>query len=299
MAAESMNERQLREDIVRVGRLCWEKGWVASNDGNISIRLGPGRFLCTPTGVSKGMMTVEDMIVVDDAGKKVAGLRERTSEINMHLAVYRLRPDVQAVVHCHPPVATGFAAAGRSLNQAVLPEVIVALGCVPLAAYGLPGTDALLEPMLPLIPHYDAILLGNHGATCYGTNVWKAFHLMETVEHSARITLVAELLGGANVLPREEVQKLIDARGRYGFASKAGAQPGCPVALEDVSPGAGPTAGSLSAASAGAVASAGAATSGGAASVGASTASGEERFSVTRRELVALVDEALKLKGIH
>jgi L-fuculose-phosphate aldolase len=263
MPAGTPNEQQLREDIVRVGRFCWEKGWVASNDGNISIRLAPDRFLCTPTGVSKGMMTPEDMIIVDGRGQKVEGRRERTSEINMHLAVYRLRPDIEAVVHCHPPVATGFAAAGRSLNQAVLPEVIVALGCVPLAAYGLPGTDALIEPMLPLIPHYDAILLGNHGATCYGTNVWKAFHLMETVEHSSRITLVAELLGGPKVLPREEVQKLIDARGRYGFVSKTGAQPGCPVAAEDVTPAGTPA----------------------------------ERFYVTRDELVALVDEALRLKS--
>lgn len=261
--AEPLNERQLREDIVRVGRLCWEKGWVASNDGNVSIRLGPNRILCTPTGVSKGMMSAEDMIIVDESGRKVEGTRERTSEINMHLAVYRLRPDVHAVVHCHPPVATGFAAAGKSLNQAVLPEVIVALGCVPLAAYGLPGTEALIEPMLPLIPHYDAILLGNHGATCYGANVWKAFHLMETVEHSSRITLVAELLGGPNVLPRDEVQKLIESRGRYGFAAKPDAPKGCPVPAEELSAG------------------------------------GAERFYVTRQELIALVDEALKLKGIH
>ena len=264
-ASNSHNELELRQDIVRVGRLCWEKGWVAANDGNVSIRLAPDRFLCTPTGISKGMMTVDDMIIVDSTGKKIEGKRERTSEINMHLAVYRLRPDVQAVVHCHPPVATGFAAAGRSLNQAVLPEVIVALGCVPLAEYGLPGTEELIKPMLPLIPKYDAILLSNHGATCYGSDVWKAYYLMETVEHSSRITLVAELLGGPNVLPRGEVQKLIDARGRYGFASKNEGAPGCPVAAEDL-----PL---------------------------ASTNTSQERFYVTRDELVALVDEALRQKG--
>ena len=260
--SELINERQLREDIVRVGRLCWEKGWVASNDGNISIRLGPDRFLCTPTGLSKGMMTVDDMIIVDGTGTKVEGKRERTSEINMHLEVYRLRPDVQGVVHCHPPVSTGFAAAGRSLSQAVLPEVIVALGCVPLAQYGLPGTEELIAPMKPLIPRYDAILLGNHGVTCYGADVWKAYFLVETVEHSARIMLVAEMLGGANVLPRDEVQKLIEARGRYGFATRNEGAPGCPVAAEDVPP------------------------------VGSSGS--PERFYVTRDELVALVDEALR-----
>ena len=168
------NEEQLRDDIVRVGRLCWEKGWVASNDGNISIRLDADRILCTPTGISKGMMKPSDLIIVDMTGRKIAGERACTSEINMHLEIYRLRADIHAVVHCHPPTATGFAAAGRTLNQAVLPEVIVMLGCVPLAEYGLPGTDALTKPMRPLIPNHNAILLGNHGATCYGADVWKA-----------------------------------------------------------------------------------------------------------------------------
>ena len=257
----AVNETQLREEIVRIGRLCWEKGWVAANDGNISIRLAENRILCTPTGVSKGLMKPDDMIIVDSNGRKLEGTRERTSEINMHLAVYRLRPDIHALVHCHPPVATGFAAAGRGLNQAVLPEVIVALGCVPLAAYGLPGTEALIEPMLPLIPKYDAILLGNHGVTCYGKDVWKAYYLMETVEHSARIMLVAEMLGGANVLPREEVSKLFEARGRYGIVSKATAAPGCPAAAEDLG-------------------------------------ANQDKITVTRDELVALINEALRAKGV-
>ena len=252
-------EAELREEIVEIGRLCWTKGWVAANDGNISTRLDPGRILCTPTGISKGRMRPDDLIIVDPQGQKIAGQRERTSEINMHLAIYRLRPDIHAVVHCHPPVGTGFAAAGRSLNEAILPEVIVALGCVPLAAYGLPGTDALLEPMLPLIPHYDAILLGNHGVTCYGPNVEKAYFLMETVEHSARITLVAELLGGARLLPRAEVDKLFDARSRYGVDSHNAPAPGCPIAAGEA-------------------------------------LKADERFYVTREELIALVDEAIKAR---
>ena len=250
-------EAELREEIVEIGRLCWTKGWVAANDGNISVRLDAGRILCTPTGISKGMMRPADLIVVDPQGHKLTGTRERTSEINMHLAIYGLRPDIHAVVHCHPPVGTGFAAAGRSLNQAILPEVIVALGCVPLAAYGLPGTEELLKPMLPLIPHYDAILLGNHGVTCYGPDVWKAYFLMETVEHSSRITLVAELLGGAKLLPRQEVDKLFEARSRYGIASRNAAGPACPIAAGE---------------------------------------QGGERFTVTREELIALVDEALKAR---
>jgi L-fuculose-phosphate aldolase len=253
-------ERELRQDIVDVGKLVYQKGWVAANDGNISIRLDGDRVLCTPTGVSKGMMHPDDLIICDLQGNKLEGRKERTSEIAMHLTVYGMRPDVHSVVHAHPPVATGFAAAGKSLNQALLPEVIIGLGCVPLAAYGLPGTPALTEPMLPYIPKYDALLMANHGAVCYSEDVYKAFFKMETVEHYARIALVAELLGGATVLPKEEVHKLFESRARYGVPSRAGVEPGCPVVAEDVGTGA-------------------------------------DRFEVTRDELIALVDEALRARG--
>ncbi|MBM3813958.1 MAG: class II aldolase/adducin family protein [Acidimicrobiia bacterium] len=255
------SERELREDIVNIGRLVYQKGWVAANDGNISIRLGPDRLLCTPTGVSKGMMAPEDLIICDMKGNKIEGRKERTSEILMHLTVYEMRPDVNAVVHAHPPVSTGFATAGRVLNQALLPEVIIGLGCVPLAEYGLPGTPALTDPMLPYIPKYDAIMMANHGAVCYAEEVYKAFFKMETVEHYARIALVAELLGGAKVLPRLEVDKLLDSRTRYGIKAKVSGEPGCPISAEDIgAPG--------------------------------------SKFEVTREELIALVDEAVKARGV-
>lgn len=257
------SEREYRQDIVEVGRLVYQKGWVAANDGNITIRLDSERILATPTGVSKGMMSPDDLIILDYEGKKLEGRLGGTSEIFMHLTVYKMRPDIRGVLHAHPPVATGFATAGRALSQALLPEVIIGLGCVPLAAYGLPGTPALTEPMLPYIPKYDAILMANHGAVTYGEDVWKAFFRMETVEHFARINLVAELLGGPNVLPREEVTKLFDSRVRYGVKARAGVEPGCPVVAED---------------------------GGG----GAAAPDGEERYYVTRQELIALVDEALR-----
>ena len=254
-------EKELRLDIVEVGRWVYQKGWVAANDGNISIRLDQGRILATPTGVSKGMMDPDDLIIVDMQGSKLEGRRERTTEIMMHLTIYGLRPDVRAVVHAHPPAATGFATAGKALNLALLPEVIIGLGCVPLADYGLPGTPALTDPMLPYIPKYDAILMGNHGAVTYGDDVQRAFFRMETVEHFARIALVAELLGGPKVLPKTEVDKLFDSRTRYGVKSRAGVEPGCPVVAEDL---------------------------------------GEqpERFEVTREELIMLVDEALRARGV-
>jgi L-fuculose-phosphate aldolase len=145
-----------------------------------------------------------------------------------------MRPDVRSVVHAHPPVATGFATAGRALDKALLPEVVIQLGAVPLAAYGLPGTPALSDGMLPYIPSYDAILLENHGCTAWGADVWQAFYRMEMVEHFARITFVAEMLGGAKLLPREEVEKLFAARARYNVQSKARMEPGMPQVAEDL-----------------------------------------------------------------
>jgi L-fuculose-phosphate aldolase len=267
-------EREYREDICQIGRLVFQKGWVAANDGNITIRMDAERILATPTGVCKGLMHPDDLIIVDMKGNKISGRAERTSEIAMHTTVYGLRPDVKAVVHAHPPVSTGYATAGRQLNLALLPEVVIGLGCVPLAAYGLPGTDALTEPMLPLIPKYDALMMANHGAVCYGEDVFKAYFKMETMEHFARIQLVAELLGGPKVLPRTEVDKLLDSRTRYGVKAKSAGEPNCPVAAEEVG-----------------TSSCG--TGGGTASRGQ-----EEHFYVSRSELVQMVEDALKARGI-
>jgi L-fuculose-phosphate aldolase len=204
------------------------------NDGNVSVRLDGDRILCTPTAISKGQIEADDLIVCDLNGKKLEGRREGTSEIAMHITVYGLRPDVRSVVHAHPPVATGFATAGRALDKALLPEVVIHLGAVPLAAYGLPGTPALSDGMLPYIPNYDAVLLENHGCTTWGADVWQAFFRMEMVEHFARITFVAEMMGGAKPLPREEVERLFAARSRYNVSSKASMEPGMPLVAEDV-----------------------------------------------------------------
>ncbi|MGA3205572.1 MAG: class II aldolase/adducin family protein, partial [Bryobacteraceae bacterium] len=157
----SKTEQQLRDDIIRVGRLMFDKGWIAANDGNITIRLEENLVLATPTGISKGMMSPEDLILCDLDGNKIAGERERTSEMAMHLTIYQLRPDIRGIVHAHPPVATGFATAGRALNLGLLPEIVIRLGSVPLCDYGLPGTPALTEGMLPYIPKYEALLMAN------------------------------------------------------------------------------------------------------------------------------------------
>jgi L-fuculose-phosphate aldolase len=255
-------EQQFREDIVKVGRLMFEKGWVASNDGNVSIRLEDGRILATPTGVSKGMMTADDLILCDFQGEKLCGGRERTTEMGMHLTIYNLRPDVRSVVHAHPPVATGFAAAGRALNVALLPEVVISLGSVPLAEYGLPGTPALTAGMLRYIPKYDALLMENHGVVSYGEDVLQAFARMEKVEHFARVMLVAELLGGAKALPRVEVEKLFDSRARYHVTSRNHFEPGAPMAAEDMP-------------------------------------EQSEKIEITREQLLSIIDEALKVRGVY
>jgi L-fuculose-phosphate aldolase len=254
-------EQQLREEILQIGRMMFEKGWIAANDGNITIRLDDNRVLATPTGVCKGLMRVEDLLVCDLNGAKLYGERECTTELAMHLTIYRMRPDVCGVVHAHPPVATGFAAAGRALDLALLPEVVISLGSVPLADYGLPGTPALTEGMLPYIPKYDALLMANHGAVTYGDDVFQAFHRMEIVEHFARIALVAELLGGPKVLPRVEVQKLFDSRARYKVKSRNHFEPGAPMTAEDMP-------------------------------------EPSERIEMTREQLLAIIDEALKVRGV-
>ncbi|MEP6716920.1 MAG: class II aldolase/adducin family protein [Terriglobia bacterium] len=215
----SPSEKTSRDQIVEIGRLMYANKWVASNDGNISARLDTDRLLITPTGISKGMMRPEHLVVVDFTGRKLEGDGEPTSEMGMHLAIYQQRSDVGAVVHAHPPFATGFAVAGRALDLALVPEVVVNLGAIPLAQYGLPGTCQLTQTLLPLIPFHDAILLANHGAVTYGATLNKALAHMETLEHVARIAIVAETLGGPRLLRTDDVDKLIGSRSRYGVAS--------------------------------------------------------------------------------
>lgn len=209
------NDRQHRAEIVRFGRKIHDLGFVAATDGNLSVRLRPDRVLATPTSMSKGMMQAKDLVVVDMAGRKVSGRRNVSSEIGMHLLIYKLRPDVNAIVHAHPPTATGFAAAGMALDQALCSEVVITLGSIPLARYGTPGTKELADALEPLIPRHDAILMANHGVVTYGEDLRHAYMNMETVEHFARIALVVHQLGHPQLLSREEVSKLMAAREKY------------------------------------------------------------------------------------
>jgi L-fuculose-phosphate aldolase len=214
MSPIDRSEHQIRLDIVEVGRRLYARGYTASNDGNISVRLDGARLIMTPTSVCKGFMSPDMMCITDLDGKKLSGDRNPSSEMQMHLEVYRQRPEVQAVVHAHPPIATGFAVAGIPLDRAVLAEVVTTLGSVPIAEYATPSTRELPEAVRKYVKAHDGMLLANHGALTMGTDVFAAYYKMETIEHFAKISLVARMLGGERLLSRS-----------YGIAPPA---PICP-----------------------------------------------------------------------
>jgi len=239
----------LRNDIVEIGRRLWQRGFVASNDGNISVRVGSDYLLMTPSNVSKGFMTPEMMVITDLDGKVVEAApgRKPSSEALMHLVVYRERADINAVVHSHPPIATGFAVAGIALDRAVLAEVVTTLGGIPIADYATPSTQELAETVRPLIKSHDGVLLANHGAVALGKDLYSAYYKMETIEHFAQISLVARQLGREHLLSREEVDRLQGLRGRYGIAAPAPicadpamegvVDPSCQVVIAPEAPG--------------------------------------------------------------
>ena len=208
-------EQQHREEIVRFGRLLHQTGLVAATDGNLSVRLEDGNILCTPTLMSKGLMEPEDLVIVAPDGHKLRGTRGVSSEIAMHVLIYGRRPDVRAVVHAHPPTATGFAAAGLALDRALCAELIVTLGSVPLASYETPGTPELAEALAPLVADHDAILMANHGVVTCGVDLLTAYMNMETVEHFAKIALVTHLLGKQQTISEQHVDKLREIRTKY------------------------------------------------------------------------------------
>ena len=213
---EVFDEELMRLEICEVGRRIWQREYVAGNDGNLSVRLSDNEILATPTDVSKGHLTPDMLVVIDRDGNVLRGTYKPSSELKMHRALYDARPDIRGVCHAHPVTATGFAVAGLSLDKATLPEVVIRLGKVPLTAYGMPGTDELTRDILDNhINEGNAWLLANHGVVTVGETLMRALWHMETVEHFARISLVARQLGGEIEFSTERVQELVDSRGRY------------------------------------------------------------------------------------
>lgn len=224
------SEESLRSEIVRYGKILFDKDFAPATSGNISARLDERRILITPTGVSKGAMAAEDMVIVDLDGRKLSGRGQATSELEMHQLIYAVRPDAEAVVHSHPPTATGFACAGIPLDRPLASEFVLALGCAPLAPYGTPGTGELPETLRGLVAEHDAVLMANHGVVTFGKDLFDAFGKMELVEHFARVALVVRQLGRESPLKESDVLKLLEGRARYfGLDSVPARQAGCPA----------------------------------------------------------------------
>ena len=211
-----MDEQTARRDLVRICQLLYERSYVVSSDGNVSVLLEDGRVLATPTMTCKGRMTEDLLALTDLEGRSLNGSRA-SSELAMHLLIYRERPDVRAVCHAHPPHGTAFAVAGLPIDQPILSEVILTLGCVPLAEYGTPSTEELTNAMRPLIKHHNALLMANHGAVAYGSDLWQAFDRLETLEHTAKIAILSRALGGSRNLPPDAIEKLINVREAAGY----------------------------------------------------------------------------------
>jgi L-fuculose-phosphate aldolase len=211
-----LDEQTARRDLIRICHLMYERSYVVSSDGNVSVRLDDGRILATPTMTCKGRMT-DDLIAVTDLEGRQLNDSRASSELAMHLLIYRERPDVKAVCHAHPPHGTAFAVAGLAIDQPILSEVILTLGCVPLAAYGTPSTAELTDAMRPLVKHHNALLMANHGAVAYGSDLWQAFDRLETLEHTARIAILSRILGGSKNLSPDAIEKLINVREAAGY----------------------------------------------------------------------------------
>src|SRR2546427_7027663 len=270
-----MDEQTARRDLLRICHLMYERSYVVSSDGNVSIRLSEDRIVATPTMTCKGRMTEVSLAITDLQGKALNDARA-SSELAMHLLIYRERPDVQAVCHAHPPHGTAFAVAGLAIDQPILSEVILTLGCVPLAGYGTPSTDELTDAMRPLVKHHNALLMANHGAVAYGSDLWQAFDRLETLEHTARIAILSRILGGSKNLPPDAVEKLINVREAAGYLDEGARCQACGYLHET----------SLACPSGDRPATR---------SSSYSSANGAGKVSLTREELVELLSQATRL----
>lgn len=217
-----VSEYEIKKQICDIGKRIYNRGMVAANDGNISVKLSENEFLCTPTGVSKGFMTPEYICKIDRQGNIIQanpGFKP-SSEIKMHLRVYDKRPDVNAVVHAHPIYATSFAIAGIPLTQPIMPEAVIALGCVPIAEYGTPSTMEIPDHVEKYLPYYDAVLLESHGALTYSDSLLNAYHKMESVEFYAELLFKSRQLGGPKEFSKEQVERLYEIRRKFGMKGK-------------------------------------------------------------------------------
>lgn len=221
-----MSDMEAKNAILDIGRRMYSRGFVAANDGNISIRVDNNSIWCTPTEVSKGFMTEDMLVKIDLEGNVIEGNRKPSSEIKMHLRVYKENPNLKAVTHAHPPVATSFAIAGKPLDAAILTEGILSLGTIPVAKYATPGTYEVPDSIADYVNEYNGVLLANHGALTWGNDVYQAFYRLESVEHFANILMYSEyIIGKQNYLSDNQVDRLLDIRNKMGITT--GGVPSC------------------------------------------------------------------------
>ncbi len=265
-----MEESLARKTIIEIGKLMYERSYVVSSDGNVSIRLDENRVIASPTMTGKGRMTEESLAITDMDGKPLND-KKASSELAMHLLIYKMRPDVKAVCHAHPPHGSAFAVAGLAIDQPILSEVILTLGCVPLTDYGTPSTSELTDALIPYVTHHNALLMANHGAVAYGDDLWQAFDRLETLEHTAKIAILSRALGGATNLPSDAVEKLIHIREKAGYLTEDARCQSCGY-LADTNISCGHSNGH------------------------SSNYSTEEKFTFTRQELIELLAQAANLK---
>src|SRR3989440_9709342 len=212
-----VSEFKIKEQLCDIGRRIWIKGFCAGNEGNHSYRIAPDRFLCTPTGISKGNLKPDDICTVDGEGKQISGKRKRTSEFLMHAAIYKARSDVNAVIHSHPPHATAFAVAGVDLPTCIHPEAEVFLGPVKTAKYVTPGDKRLGESIEPFVKDSNTILLQSHGVVCYSQSLEQAYYQLEIVDAYARILILTKQLGSVRPLDGAEMKELLELKARFGL----------------------------------------------------------------------------------
>lgn len=208
---------EIKDQMCDVCHKMWQLGWVAANDGNVSVKLEDGSFLATPTGISKSFITPEKIVHIDKDANIIEanGDYRPSSEIKMHLRCYKEREDVGAVLHAHPPVATGYAVANVPLDEYSMIETVIAIGSIPVTPYGTPSTYEVPDAIAPYLGEHDVVLLQNHGALSVGADLLTAYYRMETLELFAKISLNAHLLGGAKEISRPNIDKLISMRANY------------------------------------------------------------------------------------
>ncbi|HUT09968.1 MAG TPA: class II aldolase/adducin family protein [Thermoguttaceae bacterium] len=229
-----LNVHKLKQEICAIGDRLYKKGFAAANDGNITYRISENQVICTPTMITKGFMKPDDLCLVDMEGNQLDGRRKRTSEVKLHLAIMKERPDIKSVVHCHPPHATAFGVAREPVPQCVLPEVEIFIGDVPITKYAIPGGQEFADTILPFVHKANVIILGNHGTVSFDSTVEKAYWWTEILDAYCRILMLAKGLGRISYFTEPEAEALMNLKEKWGYNDPRGEMKNCELCANDV-----------------------------------------------------------------